>query len=117
MGTNGVTKFYCTKTVMVAGSSKTKVVVTKEPQRCTGYINARKLCTSCKCNANGASPSLVFERMHGEQNVCYCKGEERTTIPEPCAGPLPRDTDLNGEKPMSSVYRHWKAHANLHGAT
>jgi hypothetical protein len=55
--------------------------------------------------------------MHGDNNVCYCKGEERTTVPEPCAGPLPRDTDLDGEKPTSSVYRHWQAHTNLHGAT
>ena len=59
-----------------------------EPKHCKGFINAKKLCTTCTCNPNGRAPELVYERMNGN-NICYCKGADGNTISEVCHGPLP----------------------------
>ena len=74
------TRFYCADTA--TGNPVTA------PARCKGYVNAKKLCSACRCNAQGRAPELVFERLNGN-SICYCKGEEGKTISEVCAGPLP----------------------------
>ena len=74
------TRFYC------ADKATGNPITT--PARCKGFVNAKKLCSACRCNAQGRAPELVFERLNGN-SICYCKGEEGKTISEVCAGPLP----------------------------
>ena len=74
------TRFYCAD--KATGNPITA------PARCKGFVNAKKLCSACRCNAQGRAPELVFERLNGN-SICYCKGEEGKTISEVCAGPLP----------------------------